>query len=194
MDPVIQRLDPELLDKEIANATAESKGAQEAWLSATDPQQEPKLEKVWQQLVKDKKLLLAGRKALTDQLTGPGYCPRTVFQLPAGKERRAEHELELGTAAFLKAQKAPPEEMLDHSALADATELQLRKAEIFIRRHQNHARVAPPPHRGAAGRPPGRRPPGPGPGATWRPGCLGPPTLRGHWQPEPESQLSLRQS
>ncbi len=49
---------------------------------------------------------------------------------------------ELGTAAFLKAQKAPPEEVLDHLALADATELQLRKAEMFIRRHQNHARVS----------------------------------------------------
>ncbi len=70
MDPVIQRL--ELLGKEIANATAEAKGAQEAWLSATDPQQETKLEKIWQQLVKDKELLLADRKALGDQLTGPG--------------------------------------------------------------------------------------------------------------------------
>ncbi len=53
--------------------------------------------------------------------------------------RRAK---ELGMAAFLKAQKAPPEEVLDHLALADATELHLRKAEMFIRRHQNHARVS----------------------------------------------------
>ena len=49
---------------------------------------------------------------------------------------------ELGTAAFLKAQKAPTQEVLDHLALADGTFLQLRKAEHFIRQHQNRARVS----------------------------------------------------
>ena len=65
-----QRL--EQLDKEIANVFAEAKEAQEAWLSATDSQQEAKLEKIWQQLMKDKEALFAERKALEAQLTGPG--------------------------------------------------------------------------------------------------------------------------
>ena len=65
-----QRL--EQLDKEIANVTAEAKEAQQAWLSATDPQQEAKLEKIWQQLLKYLEALIAERKALEAPLTGPG--------------------------------------------------------------------------------------------------------------------------
>ena len=67
---VIQRL--QQLEKDITSATAEAKEAQEAWLSERDPQQEAKLEKVWQQLVKDKETLLAERNALSIQLTGTG--------------------------------------------------------------------------------------------------------------------------
>ena len=70
MDAVAKQL--EHLNQEIANATAEAKEAQEAWLSATDPQQKADLKEIWQQLLKDKEAPIAERKALEAQLTGPG--------------------------------------------------------------------------------------------------------------------------
>lgn len=70
MDAVTQRL--EQLDKEIANAATKADNAQQAYQSERDPQQEAKLEKIWQQLLKDKEALFAGRKALEAQLTAPG--------------------------------------------------------------------------------------------------------------------------
>lgn len=65
-----QRL--EQLDKDIAKATADANQAWDAYQRETDPRQEAKFEKRWQQLVKGEEDLLAERKALAAQLTGPG--------------------------------------------------------------------------------------------------------------------------
>ena len=48
MDVVTQRL--KQLDEEIANATVKAEGAQEAWSTATDPQQKADLKEILQQL------------------------------------------------------------------------------------------------------------------------------------------------
>ena len=71
------------LDTEIANANAEAKEAQQAWLSATAPQKKADLKEVWQQLVKDKEILLTERKALSAQLTGTGvHTPLLAHNCP----------------------------------------------------------------------------------------------------------------
>ena len=60
------------LDEEVANVTVKAEGAQEAWLRATDPQRKADLKEILQQLQDDKKELLAERRVLAAQLTGPG--------------------------------------------------------------------------------------------------------------------------
>lgn len=62
MDVVTQRL--KQLDEEIANATVKAEGAQEAWSTATDPQQKADLKEILQQLQNDNEQLLKERRAL----------------------------------------------------------------------------------------------------------------------------------
>ena len=70
MGTAAQRL--EKLDNETAALATEVKNAKNKWLSATDPQQEAKLQKVYEDLTKEREQLDSRRKELEATLPGAG--------------------------------------------------------------------------------------------------------------------------
>ena len=69
---LVKRL--EQLNKEISDLTAKVEAAKKDWLSATEPQQEAKLEKAYEDAKKKEEHLLKDRRALHSKLPGPGEC------------------------------------------------------------------------------------------------------------------------
>lgn len=78
MDAAAKQL--EQLNQEIGIVSAEAKGAQNARLSATDPQRNANLKEVWHQLPKDKEALIADRKALEAKRMGLGVLTPLLAQ------------------------------------------------------------------------------------------------------------------